>query len=71
MEAANAQRLADVAKQFPDLHVMLDGMDAPVKLSDFLAEVERVAQEGTDFEIGAKDAPLMQLAAQCFLLNGG
>lgn len=71
MESANAQRLADVATQFPDLHVMLDGMDAPVKLSDFLAEVERVAQEGTDFEIGAKDAPLMQLAAQCFLLNGG
>lgn len=71
MEAANSQRLADVATQFPDLHVMLDGMDSPLKLSEFLDQVRRDAMDGTDFDLGAKDAPLMQLAAQCSLLNGG
>ena len=67
---ANAARLAEIQAQFPDLTVQMDGMDGPVKLSDFLAEVQREALEGTDFELGGNDAPLMQVAATCFLLNG-
>lgn len=65
-----AQRLAEVQQQFPDLTVQMDGMDKPMPLADFLAEVQREAMEGSDFDLGANDAPLMQVAATCFLLNG-
>lgn len=65
-----AQRLADIQQQFPDLTVQMDGMDAPVKLADFLEQVKREAMEGTDMDLGGNDAPLMQVAANCFLLNG-
>ncbi len=65
-----AARLAEVSQQFPDLTVQMDGMDAPMKLSDFLEQVQREAMEGTDMDLGGKDAPLMQVAASCFLLNG-
>lgn len=68
--AVVSQRLADIQAQFPDLTVQMDGMDAPVKLSDFLEQVQREAMDGTDFELGGNDAPLMQIAATCFLLNG-
>lgn len=65
-----AQRLAEVQQQFPDLTVQMDGMDKPMPLADFLAQVQREAMEGSDFDLGANDAPLMQVAATCFLLNG-
>lgn len=68
--AVVAARLADVSQQFPDLTVQMDGMDKPMPLSDFLAQVQREAMEGTDFDLGGNDAPLMQVAASCFLLNG-
>lgn len=68
--AVVAARLAEVSQQFPDLTVQMDGMDAPMKLSDFLDQVQREAMEGTDLDIGGNDAPLMQVAASCFLLNG-
>jgi hypothetical protein len=62
--AADAQRLTAVAQQFPDLEVMLDGMDRPQRLSEFLAAVKAEA----DAEIA--DAPLFQVAAECALING-
>lgn len=65
-----AARLADVSQQFPDLSVQMDGMDKPMPLSEFLAQVQREAMEGTDLDIGGNDAPLMQVAANCLLLNG-
>lgn len=65
-----ARRLAEVQQQFPDLAVQMDGMDAPMRLSDFLDQVQREAMEGSDFDLGGNDAPLMQVAATCFLLNG-
>jgi hypothetical protein len=68
--AVVSQRLADIQTQFPDLTVQMDGMDKPMPLSEFLAEVQREAMEGSDFDIGGNDAPLMQVAATCFLLNG-
>lgn len=68
--AAVAARLADVSQQFPDLTVQMDGMDSPMRLSDFLDQVRREAMDGTDMDIGGNDAPLMQVAASCFLLNG-
>lgn len=57
-------RLAEIEREFPDLQVMLDGMDKPMRLSDFLASVKAEA----DAELA--DAPLYQLAAECALLNG-
>lgn len=57
-------------QQFPDLTVQMDGMAAPMRLSDFLDQVQREAMEGSDFDLGGNDAPLMQVAATCFLLNG-
>lgn len=48
----------------------MDGMDQPVRLSEFLEQVKREAMDGTDADLGANDAPLMQVAASCFLLNG-
>ena len=65
-----AARLAEVSQQFPDLTVQMDGMDKPMRLSDFLEQVQREAMEGTDLDLGGNDAPLMQVAASCFLLNG-
>lgn len=64
-EATAAQaRMADVQAAHPDLQVMLDGMDKPMPLADFLAAVKAEADEME------ADAPLMQVAAQCALLNG-
>jgi hypothetical protein len=59
-----------VAQQFPDLTVQMDGMDKPMRLSEFLDQVQREAMEGTDADLGGNDASLMQVAASCFLLNG-
>ena len=63
--AAATARLAEIQAQFPDLEVMLDGMDKPQKLSDFLASVQREADEMRS------DAPDFEVAANCFLTMGG
>lgn len=63
-QGAAAARIAQIRQQFPDLQVQLDGMDAPMRLDDFLAAVKAEADE-----LGA-DAPLMQVAAECALLLG-
>ena len=56
--------MAEVQAAHPDLQVMLDGMDRPMPLADFLAAVKAEADEME------ADAPLMQVAAQCAILNG-
>jgi hypothetical protein len=56
--------MADVQAAHPDLQVMVDVMDRPMPLADFLAAVKAEADEME------ADAPLMQVAAQCALLNG-
>lgn len=64
-EASTTQaRLDAIANEFPDLEVMLDGMDKPMKLADFLDAVKAEADEMK------ADSPLYQLAAECALLNG-
>ena len=57
-------RLAELEAAFPDMQVMLDGMDAPMRLADFLQQVKAEADEAS------ADAALYQLAAECALLNG-
>ena len=36
-----------------------------------LEAIRREAAEGTDTTLGADDAPLLQVAAECFLSSGG
>lgn len=57
-------RVDPVARDFPDMMVKMDDMDAPMRVGDFLAAVKAEADEM------AADAPLMELAAQCALING-
>lgn len=52
---------AEIAKLSPDMMVQLEGMDAPVRLADALEAVR--AEAARD----AADAPLLEVAAQCFL----
>lgn len=61
---AAAGRLAQIQAQFPDLMVRMDGDDQARPLAEFLAAVKAEADEMT------ADAPLMQVAAECALLNG-
>lgn len=54
---------AEIARLAPDMMVQLDGMDAPVRLADALEAVKAEAARDV------KDAPLLQVAAECFLRN--
>jgi hypothetical protein len=63
-KAVADSRLAMAAERFPDLQVQVDGMDAPMPLAEFMAAAKAEADEL------AADAPLMQVAAECALLNG-
>ena len=62
MASIDAQA-AEIAKLSPDMMVQLEGMDAPVRLADALEAVK--AEAARD----AADAPLLQVAAECFLRN--
>lgn len=57
-------RLTMAAEKFPDLQVQMDGMDAPMPMAEFLATAKAEADDL------AADAPLMQTAVECALLNG-
>jgi hypothetical protein len=57
-------RMAMVADRFPDLQVQVDGMDASMPMADFMAAAKAEADEL------AANAPLVQVAAECALLNG-
>ena len=63
-DAAQADRVSAIRAQYPDLMVQADGMDAPMRMDDFLAAAKAEADEL------AADAPLIQAAAECALLNG-
>lgn len=63
-QMAVAQRIAEVQQAYPDLEVMLDGMDKPMRLADVLDAAQREADEMN------ADAPLYQIAAMCALTNG-
>lgn len=61
---AAVSRVDQVLMDMPDLMVKTDDMDAPMKAADFMAMVKAEADEL------AADGPLMQIAAECALLNG-
>lgn len=63
-DTAAVARLAEVQAQHPDLMVQIDGMDKPMRLDEFLSAVKAEADEMK------ADAPLMEIAASCAILNG-
>lgn len=63
-------RVDTILKDQPDLVARLDESGQPVKLSDELAQIRKLAQEGTDTDFGALDAPLLKVAAECALSIG-
>lgn len=63
-------RVEQLATEQPDLVARLDDAGQPVRLADELEAVRKAAQEGTDTEFGALDAPLLQVAAECALATG-
>jgi len=63
-------RIEALAKEQPDMISRLDDAGQPVRLADDLAAIKKQAQEGTDTEFGALDAPLLKVAAECALSIG-
>lgn len=63
-------RVDALAKEQPDLIARLDDAGQPVKLADELTAIKKQAQEGTDTDFGALDAPLLKTAIECALSLG-
>jgi hypothetical protein len=63
-------RVEQLATEQPDLIARMDDAGQPVRLADELAAVRKAAQEGTETEFGALDAPLLKVAAECALATG-
>jgi hypothetical protein len=63
-------RVEALTKEQPDLIARLDDAGQPVKLSDELAAIKKEAQDGTETDFGALDAPLLKVAAECALSIG-
>lgn len=59
--AALDAQAAEIAKFSPDMMVQLEGMDQPMRLADALEAVKAEAARE------AADAPLLEVAANCFL----
>ena len=64
VDDATARQADALMAEQPDMLVMLDGMDAPRRLSDVLADIKA---EVDDMKL---DADLMEVAALCALQNG-
>lgn len=59
---------ADVIKaDQPEIPVILNEDGTHTSAAKHLDDVKKLAQDGTDDELGALDAPLLQVAADCFL----
>jgi hypothetical protein len=70
MLASIAERVATVEAAAGDLVVRTTEDGRPVTVADELAAVRREAAEGTDAELGALDADLVRVAAECALSMG-
>lgn len=64
VDDATARQADALMAEQPDMLVMLDGMDAPRRLSDVLSEIKAEADEMR------LDGELLQVAAQCALQHG-
>lgn len=59
-----------LAESTPDMPVAVRDDGTHARLADELEALRREAREGTDTELGADDAPLLQVAAECALSIG-
>lgn len=66
-----AARVADLEATAPGMVVRIAEDGKPVTLADDLAEVRRLAAEGSDTTLGALDADLLRVAVECALSTGG
>ena len=63
-------RVADVEATAPDMVLRQNEDGTPVTVAQELERIRREAIEGTDSELGAADADLVAVAANCALLQG-
>lgn len=63
--------VAAVEMTNPDMVVGTTPDGKPITVRDELARIRKEAFEGTDMELGAGDADLVSVAANCALTNGG
>lgn len=68
--ASIADRVSAVEATAGDMVVRTDEAGRPVTVADELARIRREAAEGTDAELGALDADLVRVAAECALSMG-
>jgi hypothetical protein len=60
-------RLTVIEQTQPDMPIRMDDDGNPITLADEMARIRREAQEGTETELGALDADLLRVAADCAL----
>lgn len=65
-----SNRLQELEATAPDMVVRISDDGKPVTLADEMARIRREAAEGTDTELGANDAGLLKVAADCALSTG-
>jgi hypothetical protein len=63
-------RADQVVAASPDLIVGMDADGNPITALEALEQIRKEAAEGTDKELGANDAPLLDAAIQCALRQG-
>lgn len=65
-----SDRVAAVHLAAPDMVVGLDASGNPITVADEIARIRKEAFEGTETELGAADADLVNVAANCALSLG-
>jgi hypothetical protein len=63
-------RVDSLAEKSPDMPVAVRDDGTYARLADEMEALRREAREGTDTELGADDAPLLQVAVECALSMG-
>ena len=71
LTASVSERVAAVEATNPDMPIGMTEDGKPITVRDELARIRKEAFEGTDTELGAADADLVNVAANCALTNGG
>lgn len=70
MLASMQERIARIEQMVPDMVVRTDDTGQPVTVAKEMARIREEARKGTDTELGADDADLVSVAANCTLSVG-
>lgn len=68
--ASIAERVARVEQMVPDMVIRTDDAGKPVTVAHEMARIREESKVGTDTELGADDAALVNVAANCTLNIG-